>query len=67
MKMTVENIVLVMENVNSRTHIVVYELDGTKYDFYGYEDLIDSNDSILTREVASFLFEDGNRLIIEVS
>lgn len=67
MKMTVENIALAMENVNSNTTIIVYELDGTRHDFYGYKDLMESGDLVVTQEVVNFRLEKGNRLVLSVN
>lgn len=67
MKLTVENIVLAMENVNSETKISVYELNGTLHEFIGYKDLMESFDEIISQEVVTFNFKSDNSIQFTVN
>lgn len=67
MKLTVENIVLAMENVNSETKISVYELNGALHEFVGYKDLIQSFDEIISQEVVTFNFKSDNSIQFTVN
>lgn len=67
MKLTVENIVLTMVNVNSKTKIIVQELNGTAHEFEGYKDVLSSFDEVLQKEVLRIFVGSDNTIEFTVN